>query len=96
MDSIEETPSAPAPEPAHASPEAQKTWQEYLQKCCEMGQLQIAIRRLNTQLVQIEKNLEVTETAASKLIVKHIDNQRMGLIATPEPTPETATEGTNH
>jgi hypothetical protein len=76
--------------------EAQKIWQEYLQKCCEVGQLFHAVDQLESQKAQIEKNLEVTQRAVKSLAQKHRDNQAQGLVPKPEPTPETATQGTEH
>lgn len=76
--------------------EAQKIWQEYLQKCCEVGQLFHAVDQLESQKAQIEKNLEVTQRAVKSLAAKHRENQRQGLAPKPEPTAETQTEGTEH
>lgn len=72
--------------------EAQKIWQEYLQKCCEVGQLFHAIDQLDSQKFQIEKNLEVTQRAVKSLANKHKENQAQGLVPKPQPTPETQTD----
>lgn len=41
--------------------ESQKLWQEYLQRCCEVGQIRHQLDQLDTQKREIEKNLEITE-----------------------------------
>lgn len=60
--------------------EANKIWQEYLQKCCEVGQLLHAIDQLDSQKVQIEKNIEITQRAVKSLAAKHAQNKAQGLV----------------
>lgn len=84
-------------QPAVVSPEkseADKIWNEYLQKCCEVGQLLHALDGLDSQRRQIEKSVEVTQKAVKSLSAKHKENQRQGLVPVAAPTPETVTEGT--
>jgi septal ring factor EnvC (AmiA/AmiB activator) len=56
--------------------EAQKLWQEYLQKCCEVGQLDHALTQLAGQQADIEKNLDVTKRAVKTLAHKHREHQQ--------------------
>jgi len=72
--------------------EAQKIWQEYLQKCCEVGQLDHALSQLESQKLQIEKNLEVTKRAVKSLANKHKENKVQGLVPKPHMTAETQTD----
>lgn len=51
--------------------EGQKLWQEYLQKCCEVGQLDHSLDQLESQRLQIEKMLDVTKRAAKSVSEKH-------------------------
>jgi len=51
--------------------ESQKLWQEYLQKCCEVGQLLHALEQLDGQRNDLEKNVEVTQRAVKSLAAKH-------------------------
>lgn len=46
-------------------------WQLYLQKCCEVGQIEHALEQLEAQKRQIEKNLEVTKRAVKSAAHKH-------------------------
>lgn len=89
---MSEVVNTPAPEVT----EANKIWQEYLQKCCEVGQLFHAVDQLDSQKRQIEKNLEVAQRAVKTLANKHKENQAQGLVPKPVPTPETETEGRAH
>lgn len=63
--------------------EAQKTWQEYLQKCCEHGQLQHAMEELDGQRNALEKQIEITMRAVKSLATKHKENKAQGLVPTP-------------
>lgn len=74
--------------------ESDKNWQEYLQKCCEVGQLINSLDRLDSQKRQIEKNIEVTQRAVKSLFNKHLQFQGQSPVPTPEPSPET--EGVAH
>ncbi len=53
-----------------------KLYQEYLQKCCEVGQIQHQLHMLEGQKVEIEKNLEVTERSVRKIAKEHRDLQQ--------------------
>lgn len=55
--------------------ELQKIYQEYLQKCCEVGQIMYNLDQLDGQRVELEKKLEVTERAARSAAHKHRDLQ---------------------
>jgi SMC interacting uncharacterized protein involved in chromosome segregation len=56
--------------------EGQKIWQDYLQKCCEVGQLDHALAQLDSQKRDIEKNLEVTKQKVKGLAYKHKEYQK--------------------
>lgn len=62
-----------------APDESQKVWGEYLQKCCEVGQLRHALAQLDGQTREIEKNLEVTERAVKSAAAKHRELQQKAL-----------------
>ena len=66
----------PIPESTSEVTEAQKIWQEYLQKCCEVGQLDHALAQLDGQKRDIEKNLEVTKQKVKGLAHKHKEHQQ--------------------
>jgi len=40
---------------------AQEAWQNYLQKCCELGQLDHALTQIESQRLEIEKKLDITK-----------------------------------
>lgn len=82
-----ETEVTPIATPATLT-EAQKIWQEYLQKCCEVGQLMHSLDQIESQKAQIEKNLEVTQRAVKSLAAKHRENQAQGLAPKPNLAPE--------
>jgi uncharacterized membrane-anchored protein YhcB (DUF1043 family) len=56
--------------------ESQKLWQEYLQKCCEVGQIRHQLDQLDSQKREIEKNLDVTERSVKSVAQKHRDLQK--------------------
>jgi len=68
--------ATPIETPATEVNEAQKIWQEYLQKCCEVGQLDHALAQLASQQADIEKNLDVTKRAVKSLAHKHKEHQQ--------------------
>lgn len=70
--------------------EANKVWQEYLQKCCEVGQLDHALDTLDSQRRVLEKNLEVTKSTVKKLGNKHKENQEKALVPKVQPSVDTA------
>ena len=78
--------------------EANKIWQEYLQKCCEVGQLMHTIDQLESQKLQFEKTLEVTQRAVKSLANKHKEITTNGANSTTPPpkAPEAVTEAVAH
>lgn len=56
--------------------EAQKTWQEFLNLCCQEGQIQDALEQLDSQVKEIEKQLDVTQQARKKARNKHKEMQQ--------------------
>jgi uncharacterized membrane-anchored protein YhcB (DUF1043 family) len=56
--------------------EAQKLWQDYLQKCCEVGQIRHQLDQLDSQRKEIEKNLDVTERKVKSVAQQHRDLQK--------------------
>lgn len=73
---MEKTEKQNEPASAPEAQEAQKIWQEYLQKCCEVGQLDHALSQLESQRKDIEKNFEVTQRAVKSLAAKHKEHQQ--------------------
>lgn len=59
--------------------EEQKIWQEYLQKCCEVGQLDHAVEQIESQRRQIEKNLETAKASVKSLANKHREEKQKQL-----------------
>lgn len=57
--------------------ELQKIYQEYLQKCCEAGQIRYNLTQLDGQQRELEKNLEVTERAVAGAAHKHRELQKV-------------------
>jgi hypothetical protein len=85
MDKADQVTPVPMPNgTAVEANEGQKLWQEYLQKCCEVGQLDHALAQIESQKLQIEKNLEVTQRQVKSLAEKHKEYQ-MKVQATPVP-----------
>ena len=56
-----------------------KLWQEYLQKCCEVGQIRFQLEQLESQRLQIEKQLDVTEQQVRKVATKHRELQKANM-----------------
>ena len=65
--------------PVKEPDELAAAWQEYLQKCCEVGQIRFQLDQIGSQTRQIEKNLEVTEAAVKKAANKHRELQSKSL-----------------
>lgn len=57
--------------------ELQKLYQDYLQKCCEVGQIEYQLEQLNSQRLEIEKNLDVTQRQRNKAANDHRDLQKV-------------------
>ena len=72
--------------------EAQKLWQEYLQKCCEVGQLRHQLDQLSSQKLEIEKNLDVTERKVRSTAQKHNDIKKELAAKVQMPKPEETAE----
>lgn len=53
--------------------ELDKLWQEYLQACCEAGQLHFAFEQLDSQKHDLQKKLEATERRIKQISQKHRD-----------------------
>lgn len=70
--------------------ELNKLWQTYLQKCCEVGQLEHSLEQLEGQKREIEKRLEVTKRQVKSTAHKHKELHQVQLSKTkvPSPTPE--------
>ncbi len=51
--------------------EIEKLRQEYLQKCCEVGQLSHQLDTLHSQKLQLEKSLDVAKQGAKRAALKH-------------------------
>lgn len=51
--------------------EGQRLWQEYLQKCCEWGQLNHAMKTLESQQREVEKKVELAERDVKSAAHKH-------------------------
>lgn len=51
-------------------------WQEYLQKCCEYGQIQHALDQLESQRKEMEKKLDMTLSQAKKAAIQHRELQK--------------------
>lgn len=67
------------PAPIQEPDELASAWQEYLQKCCEVGQITYQLDQINGQTRQMEKNLEVTQAAVKKAAAKHRELQSKSL-----------------
>lgn len=69
-------------EPTTTTPELpedtklKELWQAYLQKSCEVGQLDHALEQLNSQKLEIEKTLEVTKRERNKASREHKELQQ--------------------
>lgn len=57
--------------------ELQKIYQEFLQKCCEVGQIRYNLDQLNSQRLELEKTLELAERAAKSAANKHRELQKV-------------------
>lgn len=68
--------------------EATKVWQEYLQKCCEVGQLYHARSALDSQGLEIDKQLDVAQQAVKRLARKHHELKQQAVVPAPPAAPE--------
>ncbi len=64
------------PTSAPEDEELTKIYQEYLQKCCEVGQIRFNLDQLDSQKREMEKNLEVTERAVKSAASRHRELQQ--------------------
>lgn len=55
--------------------EDQKLWQDYLQKCCEVGQIGDQLEQLDGQRREMEKSLETTQRAVKSARQKHKEHR---------------------
>lgn len=76
--------------------EAQKLWQEYLQKCCEVGQLNHQLEQLESQKAEIEKNADVTKRLVRSIAQRHRDVQKALAAKVQMPKSETENVGDAH
>jgi uncharacterized protein YutD len=72
--------------------EAQKLWQDYLQRCCEYGQLTYTLEQLDGQKREIEKNAEVALRGAKAAAARHKDLQKVMASKVQMPKPEVETK----
>jgi septal ring factor EnvC (AmiA/AmiB activator) len=72
--------------------EAQKLWQDYLQRCCEVGQIRHQLDQLDSQRKEIEKNLDITERKVRSTAQQHRDLQKALAAKVQMPKPETETK----
>lgn len=64
-------------------------YQDYLQKCCEVGQIEYQLDQLESQRKEIEKNLDITQRQRNKAALDHKELQKKALSKLkPAPTPE--------
>lgn len=76
-------------------------YQLYLQKCCEVGQLRYNLDQLNSQRLEMEKTLEVTERETRKAAQDHRELQKAKFkklkpVAAPEAPKLEPKEGVAH
>lgn len=76
--------------------ELDKIWQEYLQKCCEVGQIMHTLEQIDSQKRQFEKNLDVTQRAVTSAANKHKELREKQLKTPPPPTVELNAEQASH
>src|SRR5579871_358187 len=81
--------TAPSVPEAPEDKELKEIYQEYLQKCCEVGQITYNLDQLHSQRLELEKTLDVTQRAVKNAAQKHRDLQKSKL-AKLKPTTETA------
>jgi uncharacterized membrane-anchored protein YhcB (DUF1043 family) len=67
-------------------------WQEYLQKCCEDGQLNHQLEQLESQRKEIQKNQEVTRRMVKSLASKHRELKKSLASKVQMPKPEVETK----
>ena len=72
--------------------ESKKLWQDYLQRCCEVGQIRHQLDQLDSQRKEIEKNLEVTERKVKSTAQQHRDLQKALAAKVQMPKPEETVE----
>ena len=72
--------------------EAQNEWQTYLQKCCEVGQLDHALDQLDSQRAEIEKKIDITKRQAKEAARKHSEEQKALASKVQIPKPEETKE----
>lgn len=69
----------------------QKIFQEYLQKCCEAGQIQDQLDQLDSQRREMEKKLEITQKEVKSVRNKHKEAQMEKYSKMKVKTPESET-----
>lgn len=74
----------PTPTNGVEATDSNKTYQDYLQSCCVVGQLFHAIEELDSQKRDLEKKLEV-EQRRSKSLAHKLKEEKMKSQATPTP-----------
>lgn len=71
----EATTILPETDQSQSTTEAEKElnvlWQEYLQKCCEVGQLEHTLEQIESQKTDFEQKLCVTKRAVKSAAAKH-------------------------
>lgn len=83
--------------PAPEKEQLEKLWQEYLQKCCEVGQVRYQLDQLDGQRRSMEKQLEVTEAAVKSAAAKHRELQKTQVQKmAPPPVPEPQQQAASH
>lgn len=78
--------------------DTQKIWMDYLQKCCELGQLIHNLSLLESQQRIIEKNIEVTQREVKSLDSKHkqLKANQTPTLMNPPTTDDTGVEAKAH
>lgn len=71
---------------------AQEVWQIYLQKCCEVGQLDHALDSLDSQRAEIEKKIDITKRQAKDAALKHNEIKKELASKVQMPKPEETIE----
>ncbi len=87
---------APTPAPSDEQKKRDQLWNEYLIKCCEVGQMLYQLETFDSQRLELEKKLEVTEKARNKAARDHDEYLKKNApkmnITKPEPPKEPVLE----
>lgn len=62
---------APPPAPSDEQKKRDELWNEYLLKCCTVGQIDYQLKDISSRQLELEKSFEVAQRARNKAAKEH-------------------------